>query len=228
MHSYLQGVHPLIGPAKWGQDSQIAMPWKHSVCYHPRQCDKCTKLDIPCIVLPDKKFRYTRLACANCDHMKITCAIDGVGIRQRMQAKVAAATSKLARNSGTRMKTSHVISKTPGKRSLAKPPRVELNEIEEKKQQPCPPVGAPMRTVPTVGTSCRPAQDNQPAPENRTDPEPTARDILQSIHDLGRRLDLLATNERVDALEVRVHSVENILHQRLDALEQRLNASDAQ
>ncbi|KAG1807915.1 hypothetical protein EV424DRAFT_1543640, partial [Suillus variegatus] len=214
-------------PAKWGQDSQIATPWKHSIRYHPRQCDKCTKLDIPCAVLPDKKFGYTRLACANCDHMKITCAIDGVGVRQRMQAKAAAATSKLARNSGMRMKTSCAISKTPGKRSLAQPPWVELNTIEEKKQQPGPPVSAPMRTVPTVGTSRRPAQNNQLAPENCADPEPTARDILQSIHDLGRRLDLLATNERVDALEVRVHSVENILHQRLDALEQRLNASDA-
>ncbi|KAG1787244.1 hypothetical protein EV424DRAFT_1551219 [Suillus variegatus] len=214
-------------PAEWGQDSQIATPWKHSIRYHPRQCDKCTKLDIPCVVLPDKKFGYTRLACANCDHMKITCAIDGVGVRQRMQAKAAAATSKPARNSGTRMKTSRAISKTPGKRSLAQPPRVELDVIEEKKQQPGPPVSAPMRKVPTVGTSRRPAQDDQPAPENRADPEPTARDILQSIHDLGRRLDLLATNERVDALEVRVRSVENILHQRLDALEQRLNASDA-
>ncbi|KAG1797675.1 hypothetical protein EV424DRAFT_1352692 [Suillus variegatus] len=198
-------------PAEWGQNSQIAMPWK---------CDKCTKLDIPCIVLLDKKFGYARLACANCDHMKITCAIDGVGVRQRMQAKPA-------RNSRMRMKTSCAISKTLGKRSLAQTPRVELNIIEEKKQQPGPPVGAPMRTVPTVGTSCWPAQDNQPAPENHADPEPTARDILQSIHDLSRRLDLLATNERVDALEVRVRSVENILHQRLDALEQRLNTSDA-
>ncbi|KAG2054019.1 hypothetical protein BDR06DRAFT_996834 [Suillus hirtellus] len=150
------------------RDSQITMPWK---------CDKCTKLDIPCIVLPDKKFRYTRLACANCNHMKITCAIDGVSVRQRMQVKVAMATSKPARNSRMHMKTSHVISKTP-----------------EKKQQPGPLVGAPMCTVPTVGTSR--------APENHADPEPTARDILQSIHDLGRRLDLLATNERVDALEL--------------------------
>ncbi|KAG1886429.1 uncharacterized protein F5891DRAFT_1200744 [Suillus fuscotomentosus] len=214
-------------PAGWGQDSQIATPWKHSVRYHPRQCDKCTKLDIPCVVLPDKKFGYTQLACANCDHMKITCAIDGVGVRQRMQAKVAAATLKPARNFGTRMKMSRTISKTPGKRSLAQSPRVELNSIEEKKQQLGPSVGAPMPTVPTVGTSHRLAQDNQPAPENRANPEPTARDILQSIHNLGRRLDLLATNERVDALEVRVRSVENILHQQLDALEQRLNASDA-
>ncbi|KAG1806394.1 uncharacterized protein HD556DRAFT_1302881 [Suillus plorans] len=185
-------------PAKWGQDSQIATLWK---------CDKCTKLDIPCIVLPDKKFGYTRLACANCDQMKITCAIDGVGVRQRMQAKAAAATSQPARNSRTRMKTSCAISKTP--------------------EKPGPPAGVPMSTVPTVGTSRRPEQGNQPALENRTDPEPTARDILQGIRDLGRRLDLLATNERVDALEVRVHSVENVLHQRLDALEQRLNASDA-
>ncbi|KAG1796143.1 hypothetical protein EV424DRAFT_1547224 [Suillus variegatus] len=206
-------------PAEWGQDSQIATPWK---------CDKCTKLDIPCVVLPDKKFGYTRLACANCDHMKITCAIDGVGVRQRMQAKAAAATSKPARNSGTRMKTSRAISKTPGKRSLAQPPRVELNIIEEKKQQPGPPVRcahahSPNRWhKPSAGTG-QSACARKPC----ADPEPTARDILQSIHDLGRRLDLLATNERVDALEVRVRSVENILHQRLDALEQRLNASDA-
>ncbi|KAG2089746.1 uncharacterized protein F5147DRAFT_780539 [Suillus discolor] len=190
-------------PAEWGQDSQIAMLWKHSIRYHPQQCNKCTKLDIHCVVLLDKKFRYTRLACANCDQMKITCAIDGVGVRQRMQAKAAAAvaTSKPARNSRMRIKKSCTISKAPAKRTPAKPTRVELDISEEEKQQP--------------------------APANHADPEPTARDILQGIQDLSRRLDLLATNEWVDALEIRVHLVENTLHQQLDALEQRLNASDA-
>jgi hypothetical protein len=84
-----------------------------------------------------------------------------------------------------------------------------------------------MCKLPTVGTSPRPEQDDQPAPANIADPEPTARDILQGIRDLSKRLDLFATNDRVDALEIRVRSVENILHQRLNALEQHLNASDA-
>ncbi|KAG1886436.1 uncharacterized protein F5891DRAFT_988856 [Suillus fuscotomentosus] len=77
-------------------------------------------------------------------------------------------------------------------------------------------------------TACpRPEQDDQPAPANIADPEPTARDILQGIRDLSKRLDLFAINDCVDALEIRVRSVENILHQRLNALEQCLNASDA-
>ncbi|KAG2094240.1 uncharacterized protein F5147DRAFT_840366 [Suillus discolor] len=58
------------------------------------------------------------------------------------------------------------------------------------------------------------------------DPEPTGRDIMQGIHNLGRRLDLLVTNERVDALDARVGMVEEIFGRRLTALEQHLNASD--
>ncbi|KAG2052963.1 hypothetical protein BDR06DRAFT_972646 [Suillus hirtellus] len=160
-------------PAEWGSDAHIATP-----C----QCNKCTKLDILCIVLLDKKFGYIQLACANCDQMKITCAIDSVGVRQRMQAMAATA-------------------------------------IVE--------AGVPMCTLPTIGTSPWPEQDDQPAPVNIADHEPTARDILQGIQDLSKRLDLFATNDHVDALGIRVCSVENILHQQLYALEQRLNASDA-
>jgi hypothetical protein len=73
----------------------------------------------------------------------------------------------------------------------------------------------------------QPEHVQPPAPSNLPDPEPTAREILQGIQDLGRRLDLLAANERVDALEVRVGSVETNVLKRLDELEQRLNASDA-
>ncbi|KAG1823321.1 hypothetical protein EV424DRAFT_1346344 [Suillus variegatus] len=219
-------------PAEWGSDAHIATPcqltyFKHSVHYHPRKCDKCTKLDIPCIVLLDKKVGYTRLACANCDHMKITCAIDGVSIRQRMQAKVATATSKPSRHSRMHIQKSRAISKTPAKSTVAQHPRVELNMVEEPEQQPDLPADAPIHTLPIIGTSQWPEQGDQLLPTNRTDPEPTARDILQGIRDLSKRLDLLATNERVDTLEIRVHSVENILHQWLNTLEQCLNALDA-
>jgi hypothetical protein len=73
----------------------------------------------------------------------------------------------------------------------------------------------------------QPEHGQSPAPTNLLEPEPTAREILQGIQDLGRRLDLLAANERVDALEVRVGAVETNLLKRLDELEQRLNESDA-
>ncbi|KAG2052610.1 hypothetical protein BDR06DRAFT_972988 [Suillus hirtellus] len=63
-------------PAEWGSDSDVATPW---------QCDKCAKLDIACLVLPDKKFGHTCLACANCDTMKIMCTINGIGVQQRLQ-----------------------------------------------------------------------------------------------------------------------------------------------
>ncbi|KAG1813080.1 hypothetical protein EV424DRAFT_1541838 [Suillus variegatus] len=167
------------------------------------------------VVLPDKKFGCTRLVCANCDLMKVTCAIDGVGMRMRMQAKVATASLNSAEHSGMRIQKSHVISP------------IILNIAEEAQQQPGLPADVPMKTLAIISTSQWPEQGDQFVPTNRADPEPTARDILQGIQDLGRRFDLLATNERVDTLDVRVRSVETILHQRLDTLEQHLNASDA-
>ncbi|KAG2085229.1 uncharacterized protein F5147DRAFT_782139 [Suillus discolor] len=195
-------------PAEWGSDAHIATLCQHSVRYHPQKCDKCTKLDIPCVVLPDKKLGCMRLACANCDLMKVTCAIDGVGVRKRKQAKAATAASNSAEHSGTRIRKSPVISR-------------------EADQQPGLLADVLMKTLAIISTSQQPEQGDQFAPTNRADPEPTARDILQGIQDLGRKFDLLATNERVDTLDVRVCSVETILHQRLDALEQHLNASDA-
>ncbi|KAG2057286.1 hypothetical protein BDR06DRAFT_969481 [Suillus hirtellus] len=107
--------------------------------------------------------------------IKITCVIDSVGVRQRMQVK---ATTAIVEDDSQRRGNSLV-------RWL-------------------------------------------PVPANITDPKPTARDILQGIWDLSKRLDLFATNDHVDALEIRVCSVKNILHQQLYALEQCLNASDAQ
>ncbi|KAG2109989.1 uncharacterized protein F5147DRAFT_652160 [Suillus discolor] len=158
-------------PAEWGSDSDVATPW---------QCDKCAKLDIACLVLPDKKFGYTRLACANCDNMKIACAIDGVGVRQRLQALLVA-------------------------KGQSESPRRSFQ----------------------VRLKCSRNTGNHLRPPTSWNQSPPAREILQGIQDLGRRLDLLAANERVDALEVRVGSVETNLLQWLDELEQRLNESDA-
>ncbi|KAG2057247.1 hypothetical protein BDR06DRAFT_969453 [Suillus hirtellus] len=112
-----------------GSDEDIAMPWKHSIRYHPQQCDKCVKLDIACLVLPNKKF----------GNMRLTCAIDGVGVWQSLQSIIQ-----------------HKAS------------------LEEE-----------IKLVPT----------------NLLEPEPTAREILQDIQDLSRRLDLFAATEQVDALE---------------------------
>ncbi|KAG1798397.1 hypothetical protein EV424DRAFT_1546253 [Suillus variegatus] len=177
-------------------DEDIATPWKHSVRYHPRQCDKCAKLDIACLVLPDKKFGYMGLACANCDSMKITCAIDGVGVWQRLQAKAAKASSNPPKQ--LKASTSRAVSKTP----MTRVSRLQWSIVQHK-------------------------EEIKPVLTNLLEPEPTAREILQGIQDLGRRLDLLAANERVDALEVRVDLMETNLLKRLDGLEQRLNESNA-
>ncbi|KAG2053193.1 hypothetical protein BDR06DRAFT_972440 [Suillus hirtellus] len=101
-----------------------------------------------------------------------------------------------------------------------------LCDRQYEKQQPGLLAGVPMCTLPAIGTSPWPEQDDQPALANITNPGPTARDILQGIQDLSKRLDLFATNDHVDTLEMRVHLVENILHQQLNVLEQCLNASD--
>ncbi|KAG1823316.1 hypothetical protein EV424DRAFT_1346340 [Suillus variegatus] len=102
---------------------------------------------------------------------QITCAINGVGVRERMKAKAAAAAA-------TPNPSNHSRMRTPKSRAISKTPAKK-----------------------TLLSSQQLAQGGQLAPTNRADPKPTARDILQGIQDLGRRLDLLATNERVDALE---------------------------
>jgi hypothetical protein len=89
-----------------------------SVRYHPRQCDKCVKLKVPCIVLPDKKPGCIRLVCANCDEMKIACTIDGVGVRKRLQVKAKEAVDEPKINP---------LSNRP--RSRAKKPRPAANNL---------------------------------------------------------------------------------------------------
>ncbi|KAG1888480.1 uncharacterized protein F5891DRAFT_987772 [Suillus fuscotomentosus] len=66
-----------------------------------------------------------------------------------------------------------------------------------------------------------------PGPTNLPVPEPSGTDILQSIQDLGRRFNLLATNERMDVLDARVDSVEDRFGWRLMVLENQITALDA-
>ncbi|KAG2058428.1 hypothetical protein BDR06DRAFT_1004144 [Suillus hirtellus] len=62
---------------------------------------------------------------------------------------------------------------------------------------------------------------------NSPELEPTGRDILRSVQDLSKRFDLLATNERADALNARVDSVEERFGWRLMELEKQIITSDA-
>ncbi|KAG2045627.1 hypothetical protein BDR06DRAFT_978075 [Suillus hirtellus] len=54
---------------------------------------------------------------------------------------------------------------------------------------------------------------------NPPNSKPTLREILHSIHDLGRWFDLLATNKWVDVLDAQLHLVEETLYWRLTMLE---------
>ncbi|KAG1789222.1 hypothetical protein EV424DRAFT_1355829 [Suillus variegatus] len=242
-------------PVGWGLDATVATAVEHSVRYHPRKCDKCIKMDVRCIVLPDKKFGCTRLACANCDEMKITCAIDGVGIRQRLQAKAQKAVIKTGVNpefkrSRTHAPKSRAAVKTPVlsappktsklsgrssslalKKVVFEKPPIEVGQ-EPKVMIPDDATMQASRNTESVRSLQLPPVD-MPAPlipstaATPSEPEPTARDILQSIHDLGRRFDLLATDERMDALHARVDSVERRISLRLTALEERFSVSNA-
>jgi hypothetical protein len=117
--------------------------YKYSVRHHAQKCNKCNKLDVACLVLPDKKVGCIRLACANCDEMKITCAINGVGVRERMQAKAKAKaaedSSNPVRRSKSRVPKSRVVNKTPvntrSRKTLIRParssPQVQHNIVEQ-------------------------------------------------------------------------------------------------
>ncbi|KAG1897296.1 uncharacterized protein F5891DRAFT_1191991 [Suillus fuscotomentosus] len=230
-------------PVEWGRDSAIATA--------AEKCDKCSKSGVACLVLPDKKFRCIRLACANCDEMKVTCAINGVGVQERMQAKAKAmaaeAVANPTRRSKSRAPKSRVINKTvvnTRSRKMPMPPNRSLSVVEddiveheasdlalagEPKYMDVAPAQAEVLPIPTMGScvSVEP-QGQSVALVNPVECEPTARDILQSIQDLGRRLDGLATNDRVDNLEERLDSVEEVVGRRLDVLERKLRYSDSE
>ncbi|KAG2060999.1 hypothetical protein BDR06DRAFT_966808 [Suillus hirtellus] len=254
-------------PVGWGLDATVSMAVEHSIHYHPRKCDKCIKMDVQCIVLLEKKFGCTRLACANCNEMKITCAIDGVGIWQRLQAKVQKAVIKSsidpevkcsrmhAPKSCTAVKTpvlsaplktaklSRCLSLALKKVVFENPPivwrcswSISITYLEvQHEPEAMMPDDANIRAshniqsfrslqLPPVDVPAPLKSSMAPTP---SEPEPTARDILQSIQDLSRRFDLLATDRQVDALHVRLDSVEWRISLRLTVLEEEFSLSNA-
>ncbi|KAG2060996.1 hypothetical protein BDR06DRAFT_966805 [Suillus hirtellus] len=243
-------------PARWGLDSNIATMVEQSIRYHSRKCVKCVKLKVPCVVLPDKKFGFTRLACANCDEMKITYMIDGAGVRQRLQVKAKEAVGKaninpLPKHPRTRANKSCPAAKSLEKSAPAKTTKptthsnlcvAQMVAVDDtlNKQPMRPKYEAPLAPH-NMGSSdlSTPSEAALPAivfipvpfhsslPTNLSEPEPSGRDILRSIQDLVRRFDLLATNEWVDALDVRVDSVEDRFGWRLMELEKQSTALDA-
>ncbi|KAG1904950.1 uncharacterized protein F5891DRAFT_1183594 [Suillus fuscotomentosus] len=227
-------------PAGWGRDSTIATAAEYSIRHHPRKCDKCMKLDVPCIILLDKKYGFTRLACVNCDKMKITCAIDGVGVWERLQAKAKSTDTAVpppTKHSKTRAhklwaaksQAKHVPSKKarPTTRFSRAEKKVVHHLLDAKPNVlQLEPVLAPATA--NSSTCIWETQVSSSAPGNPPEPEPSARDILHSIHDLGKRSDLLAMNEQVDAMDERLDSVEEQLDIRLTVLEQRLSTSAEQ
>ncbi|KAG2354408.1 hypothetical protein BDR07DRAFT_1494624 [Suillus spraguei] len=211
-------------PADWGLDSAIATAPEHSVRHHAQKCDRCAKMGVQCLVLLDKKGGCTRLACARCDEMRTACAIDGIGVRARMQARAKVKAEEEAANPTTRSKSRAPKSRVMNKRrcNTVKAECIETPPMDAAVAHAAP---RPMHGSGVVGST---AAIPHPASNIASDPDPTNRDILQGILDLGKKFDLLATNERVDALENKVDSVEDALTQRLAALERRLNASDVQ
>ncbi|KAG2085102.1 uncharacterized protein F5147DRAFT_782210 [Suillus discolor] len=166
-----------------------------------------------------------------------------MAVKAKAKAKAADNTRNTVRHSKSRAPKSRVVINTPvntRSRKTLIPPALSSSEVEPDviERRDSAPDAKPMcmdvSPVPTevqpTPMMCPPAPIEAEAPwaVNPVEPEPTARDILQSIQDLGRRLDLLATNERVDELDARLGSVEDIFGQQLSALEQHLNSSDTE
>ncbi|KAG2052604.1 hypothetical protein BDR06DRAFT_972984 [Suillus hirtellus] len=251
-------------PVGWGLDSNITTTMEVgkqanlSVRYHPRQCNKCVKLKVPCIVLLDKKPGCIRLVCANCDEMKITCTIDGIGVWQRLQVKAKEAADEPKINPLSKRPRSHAKKSRPAAKNLAKSTPAKtmkpatrwsshvaqtvtmddpLNEQPTNSRPKHPALLVPQNIqmsdpskqsemgLPEIISIPAPLQP--PGPTNLPVPEPSGSDILRSIQDLGKRFDLLATNEWVDALDARVDSVEDRFGWRLMVLENQITASDA-
>ncbi|KAG1889761.1 uncharacterized protein F5891DRAFT_1198428 [Suillus fuscotomentosus] len=220
----------MFQPNDWGLDSTIATAVEHSIRYHPRKCDKCKKSGKPCIVLPDKKVGCIRLVCTNCDRTKVTCAIDGMGVRDRLQAqaKATAVTQAADRPKRSRSRVpkaravSEMLKKDPPAPltmpavPLSTPVVKEIDERGNVEKQPINLTVTPVEET-LVSLIAKPGQTSQseqvhPMGVDRpAEQEPTAKDILQAIRDLGSKFDLLATNERVDALDAKVNSVEEAM-----------------
>ncbi|KAG2053184.1 hypothetical protein BDR06DRAFT_972432 [Suillus hirtellus] len=210
-------------PAGWGRDSTIATAAEYSVHHHPWKCDKCVKLDVPCIVLLDKKYSFTRLTCANCDKMKITCAIDGIGVWERWQAK--------AKSTDTAVHPPAKHSETQAHKLFSRAEKKVVHHLlDDLPAKPNVPQLEPSLALATANSSTCiwETQVSSSTPRNPLEPEPSARDILHSIHNLSKHFDLLAMNKWMDAMDERLDSVEEWLDIRLTVLEQQLSTSAEQ
>ncbi|KAG1758101.1 hypothetical protein EDD22DRAFT_1052690 [Suillus occidentalis] len=203
-------------PARWGLDDAIATPAQantfvqHSVHYHAWQCDKCIKLNKACIVLPDKKST-ARLAPPKptthaSSHVKwmavVSASLNDSQIGQGVMDGVSDSMVAQGSNAMQAVEAFQLPAPTP-----AQPPTLAQGQCNN-------PLSRSTRVAPSIGLDL---------PGNQL----TTHDIYDSIHDLGRRFDLLATNEYVDELDSWLGMVEDRFDWRLNALEAQITASDA-
>ncbi|KAG2337330.1 hypothetical protein BDR05DRAFT_1005146 [Suillus weaverae] len=185
-------------PADWGLDDTVVMPVEHSVRHHTQKCDKCKKLGMPCLILPDRKVRCTQLACANCDAMKIACAIVGVGVRKRMQATKGLETATV-----------------PVKRSKSRAPKPRAVKIT--------PDGKQLHPAYRPASTHTPLEQPQPPATQTGELEPMASDILKfGLLATGEQVDALEA--RVGVAEETWGKQLAALEQRLNASEEQLQA----
>ncbi|KAG2099264.1 uncharacterized protein F5147DRAFT_655863 [Suillus discolor] len=150
--------------------------------------------------------------------------VSGTGCRLKPKQQAVTQAADRPKRSRSRVPKARAVSEMLKKDSPASltMPAVPLStpvvkEIDERGMTP---------VEETAGlTHCQTRADQ---PIGATEQEPTAKDILQAIRDLGSKFDLLATNERVDALDAKVNSVEEVFGHRLATLERLINSSDAQ
>ncbi|KAG2099263.1 uncharacterized protein F5147DRAFT_655862 [Suillus discolor] len=203
-------------PVGWGLDATVATAVEvgkrpHLIAY------RLTYYSIPFAIILGNATNALKWMC---DALFCRTRSSGVGIRQRLQAKAQKAVIKSSVDPEVKRSRTHA----PKSRTAVKTPVLKV--VFEN-----PPIGHQRNTqsfrslqLPPVDVPAPLKSSMAPTP---SEPEPTARDILQSIQDLGRRFDLLATDERVDALHVRLDSVERRISLRLTALEEEFSVSNA-
>ncbi|KAG2058081.1 hypothetical protein BDR06DRAFT_968995 [Suillus hirtellus] len=240
----------------------ILITWKHTSLASTTQLIKVSEMQTPgrldeVVILPLQQqqsipFAITPKSVTNVSNWMylITCAIDGVGVWERLQAKskgdevlppkctqihtpklyptktqAKAATTKRKKKPAcvfTYARQKDVLLDLLGDSHADQPMEgvtPHPDPLASLAMQPLetvlPPATAQLITNPIVGSG---RLRHQPKPE------PTARDILHSIHDLSRWFNLLATNEWVDVLDTRLGVMEETLDVRLTVLEKHLSA----
>ncbi|KAG1813767.1 hypothetical protein EV424DRAFT_1541740 [Suillus variegatus] len=258
-------------PSDWGLDSTVATAVEHML----------THVSIPFTTIRENVTNARNQASLALSYQtkrtKVTCAIDGMGVWDRLQAQSKATAVKQAadcpKRSRSRVPKARAVSKMLKKDSLAPlimpamplstPAVKEITKHGDVEEQPInstvtpaevtlfSPIAKPGQTsqaeqVHPIGVNhpveeatlfspiAKPRQTSQAEQvqpmgvDHLAEQEPTAKDILQAIRDLGSKFDLLTTNERVDALDAKVNSVEKVFGHRLTTLERLIKSSNVQ